>query len=220
LQIEKQISYSVMGKTTRKGGAIMPAGRHRTFDTEDALKAAMLVFWRNGYPGTSMADLTQAMAINKPSLYAAFGNKEQLFMSALEHYINLYSFPAFELLNAPNQPLDQRLYAYLKYIALMFCSPDLPTGCMMANSTCESVGENLPATAQNLISDLNNKARQQLTDFFAMEKAKGVIKSGSSPRTLALYLMTINSGMAVLARNGTTPTELDEMIQHVITTIT
>ena len=53
----------------------MAAGRHRSFDTEEALEAAMLVFWQNGYPGTSLADLTEAMGINKPSLYAAFGTR-------------------------------------------------------------------------------------------------------------------------------------------------
>ena len=69
----------------------MVAGRPRKFDKEHALEAAMLVFWRNGYSGTSLADLTNAMAINKPSMYAAFGNKEQLFKASLEQYINQYN---------------------------------------------------------------------------------------------------------------------------------
>ena len=197
----------------------MAAGRHRTFDTEQALEAAMLVFWRNGYPGTSMADLTQAMAINKPSLYAAFGNKEQLYMAALEQYINQHSFPILETLFAPDQTLEQRLYTYLQSIARQYCDPDLPLGCMMANSMCESAGDSVPRTANNLITNINHSAKQHFIDFFAQEQAKGTLKSQSSPLAQALYLMSITSGMSVLARNGVTRAELDEMIDHVVTTI-
>jgi AcrR family transcriptional regulator len=64
----------------------MTAGRRRSFDEAQALETAMRVFWRRGYQGTSLSDLTAALGINKPSLYAAFGNKEQLFARALAHY--------------------------------------------------------------------------------------------------------------------------------------
>jgi AcrR family transcriptional regulator len=197
----------------------MAAGRHRAFDTEQALEAAMLVFWRNGYPGTSMADLTQAMAINKPSLYAAFGNKEQLYMAALEQYINQHSFPILDKLFVPDQPLGQRLYDYFRSIARQYCDPNLPSGCMVANSTCESAGEGIPQNAHGLISDINQTARQRLVDFFREEQAKGALRSQSSPRALANYLMSISSGMAVLSRNGATAAELDELIEHVVPTM-
>src|SRR6201995_3264849 len=61
-------------------------GRPREFDTEEALSSALKVFWRKGYEGASLADLTEAMGITKPSLYAAFGNKEELFRKALDRY--------------------------------------------------------------------------------------------------------------------------------------
>ena len=64
----------------------MPAGRPRLFDLELALDRALNVFWRKGYEGTSLADLTDEMGINRPSLYAAFGNKEALFRRAMERY--------------------------------------------------------------------------------------------------------------------------------------
>ena len=63
-----------------------PKGRPREFDLDEALAAALLVFWRNGYEAASMAELTAAMGITKPSLYAAFGNKEALFHKALDLY--------------------------------------------------------------------------------------------------------------------------------------
>src|SRR3989441_4990422 len=64
----------------------MPRGRPRTFDTDKALDKALKVFWRKGYEGASLPDLTAAMGINRPSLYAAFGNKEALFKKAVERY--------------------------------------------------------------------------------------------------------------------------------------
>lgn len=166
-----------------------------------------------------MSDLTQAMAINKPSLYGAYGNKEQLFMSALEQYVRHYSFPSLDHLFAPDEPLDHRLYAYLKSVSLMLCRPDLPTGCMLVNSTCESAGDGVPEASHKLVSAFNQKAKQHLTDFFIQEKEIGTIKSQSSPLALALFLMSVTSGMAILARNGATSSELDEMIEHVVTTI-
>ena len=64
----------------------MPIGRPREFDTEKALELATALFWRKGYEGTSLSDLTQTLGITRPSLYAAFGNKEALFRLALERY--------------------------------------------------------------------------------------------------------------------------------------
>src|SRR5438309_11392407 len=68
------------------GKPVMPRGRPREFDREAALERAMQVFWRHGYEATSVSDLTRAMGINPPSLYAAFGDKEQLYLSAIERY--------------------------------------------------------------------------------------------------------------------------------------
>src|ERR1700730_15623897 len=65
---------------------LKPSGRPREFDANDALQRALQVFWKKGYVGTSLSDLTEAMGINRPSLYAAFGNKEQLFRRVLELY--------------------------------------------------------------------------------------------------------------------------------------
>ena len=73
----------------------MKAGRHRSFDKNNTLEKAMRVFWQNGYPGTSLTDLTTAMGINKSSLYAAFGNKEKLFNQAIEFYLNKYPLTLF-----------------------------------------------------------------------------------------------------------------------------
>src|SRR5256885_9967527 len=79
----------------------MPKGRPREFDADKALDAALLLFWRHGYEGTSLAALTDAMGINVPSLYAAFGNKESLFRMVLDRYLK---GPAFYLPKALKEP--------------------------------------------------------------------------------------------------------------------
>src|ERR1700753_2875983 len=106
----------------------MAMGRPREFDTETALDLALHVFWRKGYEGASMADLTAAMGITKPSLYAAFGNKEDLFRKALDRYVDGpggYVQPALE--QPPAQAVvEQLLYGSAKALT----SPDHPPGCL------------------------------------------------------------------------------------------
>jgi hypothetical protein len=115
--------------------------------------------------------------------------------------------------------VEECLYNFLSSVAEILFNPELPSGCMLANSTCESAGEGIPPAANDLISELNGMAIERLSDFFAREQAQGTIRSDSSPHALALYLISVNSGMAVLARNGATPSELDEMIDHVVATL-
>ena len=93
----------------------MGAGRQREFDKRVALDAAMKVFWANGYSGTSLSDLTDVMGINKPSLYAAFGNKEALFISALDHYTGEHGAPHNQELHKSNKNLRSRLRVYTVY---------------------------------------------------------------------------------------------------------
>src|ERR687895_845688 len=82
--------------------ASRPAGRPREFDQDEALDTALEVFWRQGYEGTSLGELTVAMGINRPSLYAAFGNKEALFRKALDRYVDGPAAYTREALHEPS----------------------------------------------------------------------------------------------------------------------
>src|SRR6476619_2477244 len=107
----------------------MPAGRPRAFDTEKALDRALQVFWRKGYEGASLPDLTKAMGINRPSLYAAFGNKEALFRKAVERYAQGPAGYVREALELPTaRQVVERL---LRGGICVGTGPKGPRGCLM-----------------------------------------------------------------------------------------
>jgi len=194
----------------------MAAGRQCEFDKDLALDSAMELFWRDGYNGTSLSDLTANMGINKPSLYAAFGNKEALFISAINQYVHKHGSPHFNLLHTPNASLKRRLQNYLKSIAKMLTDPKLPGGCFVTTSTCEARSHCLPPDALQTIKKINEASTKAFFDFFASEEQQGNLTSTSSPDVLASYLLTLQYGLAVMARNGTKKNVLDKVIDHSI----
>lgn len=192
----------------------MVAGRRREFDKEHALIKAMEVFWRKGYSGTSLSNLTDAMGINKPSLYAAFGNKEDLFVSAIHQYVNEYGVPHFGKLLNSDSSLQERVRAYLESIAKMISDSKLPGGCFLTTSTCEAGSDCLPEDAVQTILAINAASTRTFIDFFKDEQAKGNIKSTASPEVLADYLLALQFGLAVMARNGIRGNRLKRTISH------
>jgi AcrR family transcriptional regulator len=190
----------------------MAAGRHRGFDKEDALEKAMLVFWQNGYPGTSLTDLTTAMEINKPSLYAAFGNKETLFNQSLALYLTKHGLVHSENLLLREQPLPERVQNFLLSIAAMLTDQDLPKGCFVCISTSEVAGSRLPETSVNAVKDINQQTLLFLTDFFEQEKKLGNVNNQLDTNAMANYLLTLQFGLAVAARNGSDMAALTSII--------
>jgi AcrR family transcriptional regulator len=188
-------------------------GRQRQFDEQHALAAAIGVFWTNGYSGTSLSDLTGAMGINKPSLYAAFGNKEALFIRALNGYIDTYGSPHIAVLHATSGSLRKRVGAYLKSIARMLCDPSLPGGCLVAETTSESGGDCLPAGAAEAVARINQRTRSTLIDFFRQEACTDMPEGRDAAEVRADYLLALQFGLAVMARQGTKREALDQVIE-------
>src|SRR5206468_3156330 len=89
-------------------------GRPREFDADKALDQALRIFWKHGYEGASLPELTRAMGINRPSMYAAFGNKEALFRKAVERYMQMAGGWIQEALE---QPTGADAAALAKYVA-------------------------------------------------------------------------------------------------------
>jgi len=187
----------------------MNAGRKRAFDKEEALDKAMRVFWENGYTGTSLADLTSALGINKPSLYAAFGNKEQLFSTALEHYMNHHRAQKLPgLTDPPDAPLKERLRAYLFGVIDVVTDCESPKGCLFVKSSCESGSAAIPSEITSSLRDMGLANEMALTNLLEAERLRGQLPEDAQVQDIAGYLMSVMSGISVLARRGKTKKEL------------
>ncbi len=191
----------------------MKAGRHRTFDKDIALDQAMEVFWSNGYPGTSLSELTNAMGINKPSLYSAFGNKEKLYKSTLERYVQKHGVIHTKHLFSADKCLSDRIQCYLTSIAEMVTDPKLPGGCFVCISTSEVGGTCIPEVALQTIFNINEETKSTLTAFFTDEISAGNMTSEGSPTMMANYILSLMFGLAVMARNGAKLAELNQVIK-------
>src|SRR5438067_5604399 len=118
-----------MKQSGKKRKSTAPVGRPRSFDIDKALDRALQVFWHKGYEGTTLSDLTQAMGINRPSLYAAFGNKEALFRKALDRY---GEGPAAYVRAALEEPTARAVAERLLLGTVEgLTDPGHPTGCLM-----------------------------------------------------------------------------------------
>jgi len=196
----------------------MSAGRHRNFDKDIALDAAVELFWTNGYLGTSLSDLTSAMGINKPSLYSAFGNKEELFKSVLNRYVKTYGEHHVKELFSSKKSLKKRLLCYLESMADMLSDPSMPGGCLITTCTCEAGGDCLPAGAFQAVKIINESTKKALIEFFSAEISQGNLGKSCSAEVLANYLFTIQFGLAVMARNGAKQKELNNVIKYAVST--
>lgn len=180
----------------------MNVGRHRGFDKESTLEQAMLVFWKKGYSGASLTDLTTSMGINKSSLYAAFGNKEKLFNQAIELYLKKHGVVHSHELFKPSVSLRERINNFLCSIAKMVTDNNLPKGCLICHSTSESVSTCLPEASVQVIQKTNSETLTALRQFLEKEQDLGHLNAVHSPETVANYILTLQFGLAVAAKNG------------------
>ena len=173
-------------------------GRHRQFDVEKALDAAMCVFWRKGYEGASYADLTEAAGVERPALYSAFGNKEALFRKVLERYYqrHLDYIPEAFLL-----PKSRDVVAHILYNAVELNTryPE-HTGCLGINGVLAGSDE-AEAVRQALI-DARAVGEEQLRTRLERALAEGDLPQTASPDALAIFVLAVLHGIAVQAKAG------------------
>ena len=182
--------------------------RPREFDCHDALNAALRVFWRKGYEGATLDDLTTAMGINRPSLYGAFGNKEQLFRQVLEHYATGPAAYVAEALRAPTA--RECAEAILRGAAQLGTCPENPGGCLAVQAAL-ATGEDGEAVRQSLV-EFRAAGECALRDRFERASADGEFPKDTNPADLARYIATVVRGMAVESASGATREDLDGVI--------
>lgn len=183
-------------------------GRPREFDPEAALGAALQVFWRHGYDGASLAELTEAMGITKPSLYACFGNKEALFKKALDLYERDKLAYMRAALEAPtSRGVAERLF---KGSLETFCGSPDSQGCLGVISLVACTSEDSSIREHVIARRQSSEAALILRLETAL--AEGDLPEGTNPRILAQCVSTVLQGLAVKAQGGATRDELEDVI--------
>lgn len=173
-------------------------GRHRQFDVEQALDAALCVFWRKGYEGASYTDLTEATGVERPALYAAFGNKEALFRRALARYYEHYLDYVPEALN---QPTAREMAEFmLRRAAELHTRYPANPGCLGINGVLAGSDEAEPV--RQALIDARAEGAAQIRARLEAAKAAGDLPEGADPAALAAFLMAVMHGMAVQAKAG------------------
>lgn len=196
----------------RKLSPQKPRGRPRNFNKDEALKMALDLFRRKGFDNTSLDDLTTVLNVKKPSLYAAFGNKEQLFLEVLHAYT---SGPTAYFHAVFDEPTTQSLVRTLlvKSIELLFYN-ESPAGCLVVMSTA-SVALQKAGIQQKLVAGLQQH-QQKLIARFEQAKADGELKPTVDSQRLALYVVTLHKGLSLQAINGSSKQDMLQLVEQVI----
>jgi AcrR family transcriptional regulator len=182
----------------------LPSGRTRQFNVDEALDRALEVFWARGYEGTTLPELTKAMGINRPSLYAAFGNKEQLFRKALERY---QTGPMSFLTEALKEPTARAAAeAIFSGFIRMQRNRAKARGCLVVSGAlasgdeAETVRQELARLRQSIVAVFRKRFERAVED--------GDLPKGTDCATLGRYIATVLNGLAVQAASGTPEKEL------------
>ena len=185
----------------------MRPGRPRGFCVEDALDRAMTVFWRHGYEGASMSELTAAMGINSPSLYACFGSKEGLFRAVLERYDERRKSFMESVLAAPTAAKAAETYLHGVADFAVDTSGKNPPGCLLLQSGLSCGDSDIP----DEMARHRAEKEAALCGRFTRALKEGDLPKSASPAALARYLMTVSNGICVQAASGASAQELHDV---------
>ena len=192
----------------------MPRGRPKEFDVDKALDAALELFWRHGYEGTSIAMLTHAMNLNVPSLYGAFGNKEALFRKVLDRYLER---PASYLPKALEAATARQTVENLFAGAIgMVTNPGHADGCLLVHGAL--VAGPSAASIRKELSRRRAGAAMAIQRRLERAVAEGDLPSNVDPAQLARYVVTVIWGLSVQAAGGGTRAELQEVADMALRT--
>lgn len=186
-------------------------GRPRNFDKDEVLDRALEVFWRHGFQGASLSELTAAMGLNKPSLYAAFGDKEHLYLRSLERYMQARLAKHAAILTV--EPDGQRaIERFLRSMADMVTDPELPGGCFVINGTADCGGLSTPPAVEMALRQALRGSESMLRQRLERAQSDGQLSPHESVQDLAAFFISLFAGLCVLAKSGAARAKLDTAI--------
>jgi AcrR family transcriptional regulator len=197
-----------MGKVTKAKKKPLPLGRPRAFDPDRAMDAALWVFWEKGYEGASLSDLTLSMGINKPSLYATFGDKQELFRKVVDRYVQTQKHLMEEALQGPSA--RNAVERVLHGTADSLTNPLNPRGCLLVQGALACSDE-----SDCIKRDLAAKrsfSESLLRDRLLRARIEGELPPEADPEALSGFYSAVLHGMSVEAASGATRKRLQSVI--------
>ncbi|MFI6787484.1 TetR/AcrR family transcriptional regulator [Nonomuraea sp. NPDC050383] len=187
--------------------------RSKEFDPSAALDAALELFWERGYEGTSMADLVERLGIGRASLYATFGGKHELYMKALQRYLDAQSPSPVELLSQPGPALPA-VRQLVEMYARQSSSDEGKRGCMIVNAAAELMPRDEEVSR---FVDRNWEGLETaLTSALIRARAQGELAPDRDPRALARFLMVLLQGMRVMGKASADPARMRDAAAHAL----
>ena len=189
------VSFAMKSQTDRP---VRKVGRPLSFDRDAALEKAMYLFWRQGYEATSLSELTEAMGISPPSLYAAFGDKKQLFFAAIERYMDTSESSPEALRDAATA--REAVEQMLRTAAIQHTQRGCPPGCFLVSGAV-----NLSSASQDVrdaVVRMRGKAEKALRDRIKRGIEDGELPANTDAAALAAFYVSITQGMSMQAQDG------------------
>jgi AcrR family transcriptional regulator len=188
-------------------------GRPRSFDRDQALDAAMRLFWSRGYEGTSISDLTEAMGLTPPSLYGAFGDKRRLFFEAVEHYEQTAGCFARQALTE-EPTVEQAMRRLLREAVKAFTASNDPKGCLMVLGATNCSPES--ADVGEALAERRRAAEAAVRARLQAGQAAGEFAEHTDVDALADLVTATLCGLAVKARDGASRARLTKVVEQLM----
>ena len=191
--------------------------RTKEFDPDAALDAALELFWRRGYEATSMADLVEHLGIGRASLYATFGSKHELYLKALDRYLETRRPDPVELLSQPG-PVLPAVRALVRSYADEAARDEQRRGCMVVNAAMERLPHDRMVARR--VQASWDTLEVALTAALTRARAQGELPAGKDPRALARFLLAVLQGLRVLGKGDPDPGRLKDAAEQALAALT
>jgi len=183
-------------------------GRPRQFDMDDAIESALQVFWRHGYQGSSLSELTRAMGLTRPSLYAAYGDKEGLYVRALQRYVEQRLAPLLTALEAESD-FQRGITALLRSFARLFSEGG---GCLVINGLADVGGPTTPPQVGKTLLQVLAQSEAQVRARVIRAQREGRLHEQGTPSDVSGFVMLLMAGLAMRAKAGIPLRQLEKVI--------